>query len=57
VHVVNPQSFHWTMELLVPWDRIALLLLGVLVAGSATAALAARAVATRDVVAAVKADW
>jgi putative ABC transport system permease protein len=57
VHVVNPQSFHWTMELLVPWDRVALLLLGVLVAGSATAALAARAVATRDVVAAVKADW
>jgi putative ABC transport system permease protein len=19
VHVVNPQSFHWTMDLLVPW--------------------------------------
>jgi putative ABC transport system permease protein len=57
VHVVNPQSFHWTMELLVPWGRIALLLAGVLVAGSATAAIAARAVATRDVVAAVKEDW
>jgi putative ABC transport system permease protein len=57
VHVVNPQSFHWTMELLVPWGRIALLLAGVLVAGSATAAIAARAVAARDVVAAVKEDW
>ncbi len=57
VHVVNPQSFHWTMELLVPWARIGALLLGVLVAGSLTAALAARAAAGRDVIAAVKADW
>lgn len=57
VHVVNPQSFHWTMELLVPWSRVAVLLLGVLIAGSVTAALAARAAAGRDVVAAVKEDW
>jgi putative ABC transport system permease protein len=57
VHVVNPQSFHWTMELLVPWARVGVLLLGVLVAGSVTAALAARAAAGRDVVAAVKEDW
>ncbi len=57
VHVVNPQSFHWTMELLVPWARVGVLLLGVLVAGSMTAALAARAAAGRDVVAAVKEDW
>ena len=57
VHVVNPQSFHWTMELLVPWPRVGVLLLGVLVAGSVTAALAARAAAGRDVVAAVKEDW
>jgi putative ABC transport system permease protein len=57
VHVVNPQSFHWTMELLVPWARVGALLLGVLIAGSVTAALAARAAAGRDVVAAVKEDW
>jgi putative ABC transport system permease protein len=57
VHVVNPQSFHWTMELLVPWARVGVLLLGVLVAGSVTAALSARAAAGRDVVAAVKEDW
>ncbi|WP_036252202.1 ABC transporter permease, partial [Methylibium sp. T29] len=25
VHVVNPQSFHWTMELLAPWGRLAAL--------------------------------
>jgi putative ABC transport system permease protein len=56
VHVVNPQSFHWTMELLVPWLRLGALLLGVLAAGSLTAALAARAAAGHDVVAAVKED-
>ena len=57
VHVVNPQSFHWTMEMLVPWGRLAALAAAVLVAGSATAALSARAAASQDAVAAVKEDW
>jgi putative ABC transport system permease protein len=57
VHVVNPQSFHWTMELLLPWGRLATLAAAVLVAGSATAALSARAAASQDAVAAVKEDW
>ncbi|HKX95434.1 MAG TPA: ABC transporter permease, partial [Methylibium sp.] len=30
VHVVNPQSFHWTMELLLPWGRLAALCAAVL---------------------------
>jgi putative ABC transport system permease protein len=57
VKVVNPQSFHWTMELLLPAGRLALLCGAVLLAGSATAALSARAAAGRDVVLAVKEDW
>jgi len=60
VHVVNPQSFHWTMELLLPWGRLAVLYGAVLVAGTATAALSARAAAGRqfrEMVAAVKEDW
>jgi putative ABC transport system permease protein len=57
VDVVNPQSFHWTMELLLPWSRLAALLAAVLVAGSATAAISARAAASRDAVLAVKEDW
>jgi len=60
VHVVNPQSFHWTMELLLPWGRLAVLCVAVLVAGTANAALSARAAAGRqfrDMVAAVKEDW
>jgi len=57
VHVVNPQSFHWTMELLLPWGRLAALLGAVLAAGSATAAISARAAASQDAVLAVKEDW
>ena len=57
VHVVNPQSFHWTMELRLPWLRLALLALAVTAAGTLAAWLAGRAAAGRDAVLAVKEDW
>ena len=57
VHVVNPQSFHWTMDLMVPWLRLAILCAAVLVAGTLTAWLAGRAAAGREAVMAVKEDW
>ncbi|MFM9900381.1 MAG: ABC transporter permease, partial [Polaromonas sp.] len=57
VHVVNPQSFHWTMDLQVPWARLAALCAAVVAAGTVTAWLAGRAAAGRDAVLAVKEDW
>ncbi|WP_311222743.1 MULTISPECIES: FtsX-like permease family protein [unclassified Acidovorax] len=57
VHVVNPQSFHWTMELRVPVGRLVALGAAVVVAGTVTAWLAGRAAAGRDAVMAVKEDW
>jgi putative ABC transport system permease protein len=57
VHVVNPQSFHWTMDLTLPWPRLLALCGAVIVAGTVTAWLAARAAAGRDAVLAVKEDW
>ena len=57
VHVVNPQSFHWTMDLQVPWARLLALCAAVVVAGTLTAWLAGRAAAGRDAVLAVKEDW
>jgi putative ABC transport system permease protein len=57
VHVVNPQSFHWTMDLRVPWWRLAALCAAVVGAGTATAWLAGRAAAGADAVLAVKEDW
>jgi putative ABC transport system permease protein len=57
VHVVNPQSFHWTMDLALPWLRLLALCLAVVLAGTLTAWLAGRAAASRDAVQAVKQDW
>ncbi|MCW7537628.1 ABC transporter permease [Aquabacterium sp. A7-Y] len=57
VHVVNPQSFHWSMDLLLPWGRLLALCAAVVLAGSLTAYLAGRAAAGRDAVLAVKEDW
>jgi len=57
VHVVNPQSFHWSMELSLPWLRLWGLALAVVVAGTVTAWLAGQAAAGHDAVMAVKEDW
>ena len=57
VFVVNPQSFHWTMDLRVPWVRLGLLCAAVVLAGTLTAWLAGRAAAGKDAVLAVKEDW
>jgi putative ABC transport system permease protein len=57
VKVVNPQSFHWTMELALPWWRLGALVLAVLVAGAVTAWGAGRAAASHDMALAVKEDW
>jgi putative ABC transport system permease protein len=57
VHVVNPQSFHWSMDLQVPWLRLLALCVAVVLAGTLTAWLAGRAAASDDAVLAVKEDW
>ena len=57
VHVVNPQSFHWTMDLFVPWLRLLALAALVVAAGTSTAWLAGRAAASADAVLSVKEDW
>ena len=57
VKVVNPQSFHWTMDLLLPWLRLGALCAAVVAAGTVTAWLAARGAIGREVALAVKEDW
>ena len=57
VHVVNPQSFHWTMDLRVPAGRLLALCAAVVASGTLTAWLAGRAAAGQDAVLAVKEDW
>ena len=57
VKVVNPQSFHWSMDLLLPWARLGALCAAVMLAGTLTAWLAARSAAGRQMALAVKEDW
>ena len=57
VKVVNPQSFHWTMQMSVPPGILLALGLGVVVAGALTAWGSGHAAAGRDVVRAVNEDW
>jgi putative ABC transport system permease protein len=57
VHVVNPQSFHWTMDWVLPWLRLLLLSASVLVAAVLTAWWAARAAGQTGAALAVKEDW
>ncbi len=57
VWVVNPQSFHWTMNLVVPAGHLALLCTAVLAAGVATAAFSARHATARSAVLSVREDW
>ena len=57
VHVVNPQSFHWTMEMSLPLLRLSALCLAVMAAGTLTAWISGRAAASRQMALAVKEDW
>jgi len=57
VWVLNPQSFHWSMDMHVPLARLGLLMFAVLLASGLTAWWAARAAAGPDALQSVKEDW
>ena len=57
VAIINPQSFHWTMDLRVPWGLVAALAGALLAAAAATSTLAGRRALSIDAVRAVKDDW
>ncbi|MGO4306736.1 FtsX-like permease family protein [Cupriavidus sp. RAF12] len=57
VHVVNPQSFHWTMSLHVPWAFLAQVASAVVVAASLAALASGRRAMSRSAVRAVQEDW
>ncbi len=57
VDVVNPQSFHWTMDFRVPLALVAGLVIALLAAAALTALAAGRRAVAPDAVLAVRADW
>ncbi|MDV6344946.1 FtsX-like permease family protein [Nitrosomonas sp. Is37] len=57
IFIVNPQSFHWTMQLHVPWQWLIIMALAMLMAAALTALLAGRHAVAGNVIRAVKEDW
>jgi len=57
IHVVNPQSFHWTMETRLPWTLLAGVAAALIAAAAGTALLAGRRALSADAVRAVREDW
>ncbi len=57
VFVVNPQSFHWSMSLHIPWTVLSTVALVMLASSCSTAVIAGRGAVSIDAVRAVKEDW
>lgn len=57
IHVVNRQSFHWSMELHMPWLALAALAAMTIAGAAATAVWSGRAAMGDEVVRAVREDW
>ncbi|HWW04427.1 ABC transporter permease [Collimonas sp.] len=57
VFIVNPQSFHWSMELHMPWLGLAAVALSLLLSAGATALLAGLRAVSVDVLHSVREDW
>ncbi|MDR4516732.1 MAG: ABC transporter permease [Nitrosomonas sp.] len=57
IFIVNPQSFHWTMQLNMPWIWLILLAGIMLVSASITALIAGRGAVSGRAIRAVREDW
>ncbi|HAF56031.1 MAG TPA: ABC transporter permease [Thauera sp.] len=57
IEIINRQSFHWSMDVAVPWGALALFAVTLVVLAALVARLAGRHAMQRSAVLAVKADW
>jgi putative ABC transport system permease protein len=57
VFIVNPQSFHWTMQLSIPWPLLAGVAALLLLSATVTALVAGRYAVSGDAVRVVREDW
>lgn len=57
IHVINPQSFNWTMETRLPLELFGIVTAALVVAAAGTAVLSGRHVLSTDAVRAVREDW
>ena len=57
IHVINPQSFNWTMSTRVPWGLLLAVAAALVATSAGTAVLAGRRALSGDAVRAVSEDW
>jgi putative ABC transport system permease protein len=57
VFIVNPQSFHWSMQMHIPWTGLASVALILLACATLTALLAGRHAVAGSAIRAVREDW
>ena len=57
VFIVNPQSFHWTMQLHLPWGWLAMVAMVMVASAALTALIAGRHAVSGSVIRAVREDW
>jgi putative ABC transport system permease protein len=57
IHVINRQSFHWTMDMHLPWQQLALLGAVLIAAAAVTAVFSGRRAMADEVTRAVREDW
>lgn len=57
IFIVNPQSFHWTMQLHIPWSWLALMIISLLFSAALTAFIVGKSAVARQMVQSVKEDW
>jgi putative ABC transport system permease protein len=57
IHVINPQSFNWTMETQLPWTLLLTVAIGLVAAAAGTAMLAGRRALSQSAIRAVSQDW
>ena len=57
VYVINRQSFHWSIDLAVPWGQLGALSLSLIAASALTALWSGRAAVSLDPIQAVREDW
>ena len=57
VHVINRQSFHWSVDMHIPWLVLAALASTLVAASSITAVWSGRRAMSNNVVSAVREDW
>ncbi|MGH8231787.1 MAG: FtsX-like permease family protein [Steroidobacteraceae bacterium] len=57
VYVVNRQSFHWSIDLVIPWGQLTVLSLGLMACAALTACWSGRAATSQSAIRAVREDW